>query len=565
MNNIMQSYAFELADSKVSSLVHYLDGELKAGRTSLELLASNPIIRDGSKTEAMDYLKARQSMLEGFDFILIGDTTGYYVTTLDYYGNISDRAYFHQVMNGETVISDPVVSKTTGQPQIVIATPIKNASGQITGILAGTVSLARLSAIVNSEKFGDSGYAFMLDSSGKVIAHPLPEYLMTDRLKNSENPAVMSTVSSMSSGQTGKTTYEENGETYVTAYAPLNTVPWSLGVTAPLDELYLGINLSWAVVIGIAIMGFLFLLLILYRSLQEGEHEFRELLDSINAGVIVYSPDLAVIYANPPVLEIVAAHSTHQNQQFPHQVHWLDSEGQPISEDQFPACRARSELIAVHGFVMGIRNPKDDSVVWFLCDCFPIFQADGALRQLVMTLVNMTERKHLEEELYYYSTTDMLTGAGNRRSGLTILQKMVELFKRQGLNLVVCFFDLNDLKPVNDIYGHAQGDNYIRMVADIVAESIRAADTLVRMGGDEFLIILPQCDLDHAAEVMKRVENRLAAVNQAGQYPFKASISYGLAACQEGSSCSCEELINHADAEMYLRKEAFRQAKKPLI
>lgn len=554
MNRQMDFYVNELAQSKALSLAHFISGDLKACENSIELLATNPIIRDSSSSEGMAYLKERSAQLEEFDMIFIGDTSGDYTTTQDKTGNIADRRYFRQVMEGHVVISNPVISKSTGQPQIVIAAPIIDSSGQVRGILAGTVTLARLTRTVNSEQLGDSGYAFMLDSDGMVIAHPEQEYLMSSRLVDRSDDALRVQISRMLGLETGTGLYVESGQSMIIGFAPLEAVPWSVAVTAPVKELYFDINLIWAVGLGIAIMGLGFILMLMYQALQEGEHEFREMLDGIFAGIVVYSPGMEILYANPTVMQILSELDSAASGLFSGELQWVNARGQDIGTADSPAWRAAASKEALHGEVAGIRENASGNVTWFLIDCVPVFDSENSLRQIIMTMVNITARKQLEEELRYYSTTDLLTGSHNRRSGLDILQKNLQLCWRQGMSLVLCFFDLNDLKSVNDRLGHGEGDNYLRLVSRCVNESIRSADTLVRMGGDEFLVILPECSAENAREVMKRVEEKLETANRSGAYAFKAGISYGLAQCPAGSACSSEDMINLADQDMYRHK-----------
>jgi diguanylate cyclase (GGDEF)-like protein len=115
---------------------------------------------------------------------------------------------------------------------------------------------------------------------------------------------------------------------------------------------------------------------------------------------------------------------------------------------------------------------------------------------------------------------------------------------------------------VNDTYGHAEGDRYITLVSDHIREVIRKSDTPIRLGGDEFLIILPDCDMEEAITVLNRLTERLEEVNQSGQFGFTASISYGFAEYDPQYPPEYEALIALADNEMYKHKLLHKQERK---
>lgn len=99
-----------------------------------------------------------------------------------------------------------------------------------------------------------------------------------------------------------------------------------------------------------------------------------------------------------------------------------------------------------------------------------------------------------------------------------------------GFPLSICFVDINNLKEVNDTLGHAIGDELIVTMTDQILTHIRSTDVICRVGGDEFLIIFPTCDLPDAKHTMDRVQNALAQFNQTSQKPYTLSLSMGFAA-----------------------------------
>lgn len=159
-------------------------------------------------------------------------------------------------------------------------------------------------------------------------------------------------------------------------------------------------------------------------------------------------------------------------------------------------------------------------------------------------------------ELENLATTDVLTGAYNRRMGLALLEKEIHHAKRDKTHCTVCFVDINDLKVVNDTWGHKEGDELIRQVAHTLRSSMRESDILARMGGDEFLVVLNGCNLDNAILAWATLQKRVNGIQELTGKPWKASVSHGFAEFQPESTATVEELIAIADHAMYQNKKA---------
>ncbi len=184
-------------------------------------------------------------------------------------------------------------------------------------------------------------------------------------------------------------------------------------------------------------------------------------------------------------------------------------------------------------------------------------------------VAQLTSLKRAEAELRILASTDSLTGAVNRRVALIILEKQLGLALRNKTPLTVCVADLDHLKRVNDGFGHAAGDSYITSVCQALVKNSRSSDTVGRLGGDEFLVLLPDCDREEAAALMGRVELDIAAA--ASGLPYSPSLSWGLASIEELGPGSCadppvvrrcmDDIIALADRRMYDVKRK-RQARR---
>lgn len=166
-------------------------------------------------------------------------------------------------------------------------------------------------------------------------------------------------------------------------------------------------------------------------------------------------------------------------------------------------------------------------------------------------------RKRRKDEFEYYSEYDEMTGVLNRRAGLEQLEKADQTNRRDGDGLCVCFVDVNALKEVNDVLGHESGDELIKTVVDAIKNNIRQGDFLVRMGGDEFLIVLSRADQEGAEQVWERIKGDIDAVNTTENRRYVVSASHGIAQKIPGESI--DAVIHRADMLMYEEKRIMKK------
>jgi diguanylate cyclase (GGDEF)-like protein len=159
-------------------------------------------------------------------------------------------------------------------------------------------------------------------------------------------------------------------------------------------------------------------------------------------------------------------------------------------------------------------------------------------------------QKTLIEENFQKAIRDPLTQLYNREYLNDIGKKLLEEAKRENLTIAVIFIDINNFKPVNDIFGHEKGDEVLKEVAKELKSSFRSYDVVVRYGGDEFVVLfkVPQEKFnlnDILDSVDKRIRNKLKK--------YKISLSYGIATTKE--SLDLDKLIELADERMYEDKK----------
>ncbi|MEO8437792.1 MAG: diguanylate cyclase [Chloroflexota bacterium] len=162
-------------------------------------------------------------------------------------------------------------------------------------------------------------------------------------------------------------------------------------------------------------------------------------------------------------------------------------------------------------------------------------------------------------ETYDRATIDRLTGVANRQALLASLFSEVERATRYGRPLCVAFVDIDHFKAVNDSYGHAAGDHVLRGVAQTISESLRASDLIGRYGGEEFMLILTETDVEEGAALSEKlrtlVERKRFSIE--GNSELSVTISIGIVG-GSGSQLRMETLVRDADAAMYSAKSLGR-------
>ena len=154
------------------------------------------------------------------------------------------------------------------------------------------------------------------------------------------------------------------------------------------------------------------------------------------------------------------------------------------------------------------------------------------------------------QQLYDSSIRDSLTGLLNRRGAIATIEKSLARHQTSNAMLLV---DVDNLKMINDLRGHATGDAVIALTAEAVRESIRAGDQCARFGGDEFLIFAPSCDVDEATEIANHIMGRLSGQSMplAGA---RFSVSIGIAV-HDGVHADFDRMYRDADAALYQGRE----------
>lgn len=282
-------------------------------------------------------------------------------------------------------------------------------------------------------------------------------------------------------------------------------------------------------------------------ALTENEEKLKMILDS--AGEAIYGIDLNgnCTFCNPSCLKMLGY--KHQDELIGKNMHWLihhsRNDGTPLPMEECNIFKA---------FIKGEGTHVDNEVLWradgtcFEVEYFsyPQFK-NGAITGAVVTFIDITSRKRTEREVIYLSYHDSLTGLYNRRF---FEEELNRLDTERNLPVSIIMGDLNGLKLINDIFGHAAGDMLLKKAAEVMKRCCRADDIIARWGGDEFIILLPDTESSEAEKIAERIKQQFS---QEKINSLSCNISLGYDT-KNNQNDNIDRTVENAENNMYKQK-----------
>jgi diguanylate cyclase (GGDEF)-like protein/PAS domain S-box-containing protein len=188
----------------------------------------------------------------------------------------------------------------------------------------------------------------------------------------------------------------------------------------------------------------------------------------------------------------------------------------------------------------------------------PLQNQDHEIIGVLGVYEDITEQKRNEERIYYLANFDILTGLPNRTQLNDHLQYALSLAKRSNGHLALIFLDLDHFKDINDTLGHSVGDALLIELAKRLSLLLRSEDTVTRLGGDEFILLLPGVNMLGAGQVAQKLLDAIAESYLIEQYDLTLTASIGIALYPEDGA-DLEALSKSADTAMYCAKQEGRQ------
>ena len=193
--------------------------------------------------------------------------------------------------------------------------------------------------------------------------------------------------------------------------------------------------------------------------------------------------------------------------------------------------------------------------------CYLVYQQTMIIRmrnQMADQIQSLAKVQSLTNEVYKLAALDQLTGLYNRRSGEQRLAEEISRAVRHERPLTVLLIDLDGLKQINDRLGHPAGDLVLKGFSERLQKAIRGSDLAVRIGGDEFMVLLPECRADEVKHVLSRLDG-LELEYDGTRIPCR--FSRGWTDYKPGETA--EELMKRADETLYANKRAGKNTEEP--
>jgi diguanylate cyclase (GGDEF)-like protein/PAS domain S-box-containing protein len=190
----------------------------------------------------------------------------------------------------------------------------------------------------------------------------------------------------------------------------------------------------------------------------------------------------------------------------------------------------------------------EDKLSWYAYSYNPVYDDDRQMVGVCLNTEDISERMHISEELVYLGTHDPLTGLYNRSF---FEEEMRRLQAGRHFPVSILIGDLDNLKEVNDRHGHAAGDELLKATAMSIKECFRTDDLIARVGGDEFVVLLPGVAEEESLEALERLNHCMESYNdQHRLLPIR--ISFGISTGEKGTPL--EIVLHQADQRMYTAK-----------
>lgn len=287
----------------------------------------------------------------------------------------------------------------------------------------------------------------------------------------------------------------------------------------------------------------------LRAEMEEMERQYRRIFDTTSAGILVLNGDGRLINANPTLMKMIGrdahAHRASDGLAFLNEVFVHPEQALELVRRSLEQRRVVAQDLELHqgggntGWVHGLIS---------------VHAVGEQIELIEAVLYDITDRKRKESEVRHLAEHDVLTGLKNRHSSERFIENALREAAQNGSSVAVMLIDLDSFKPVNDMLGHAAGDEVLVAVAAQLRGIVRSSSDLAgRLGGDEFVLVVCDPTVD-VAGISRVAEQLLHLIGQPLSLANGSTVALGASigiACYPAAGATCAELIRAADAAMY--------------
>jgi diguanylate cyclase (GGDEF)-like protein/PAS domain S-box-containing protein len=287
---------------------------------------------------------------------------------------------------------------------------------------------------------------------------------------------------------------------------------------------------------------------------------FQSVVTSLDRGIVVIRRDGSIDSINPAAIAILGYGSgrfpgTHSERALDFPV--FDTDGHVLPAAQRPVNITLRTGQSVHGRVLGLRR-HDGHQIWISFTTTLLDAADGDHSPVLMCLADVTAEHLTNQQLRHHAHHDALTGLPNRTRTIALITAALTPSENPRLAALM-FIDIDHLKQVNDSLGHHAGDQVLRACAERLKGVLRSTDTLTRVGGDEFIVLVAApAGAEDLQRLAQRLHDALKEPITIDAIPVTTSASIGVTAIDTPMTDTPADILRRADAAMYQAKASGR-------
>lgn len=518
--------------------------------------------------------------------------------------DFSFREYLRDTMETASPhISDPYISSKTHFPAIMFTAPVFDPRGKIVAVMGGSIDLMNSNILgkLASIQFGETGYVYLYNTDRTIIIHPDKDKFLGHTAPEGINKLLDKSIQGFEgTGETNSLTGVES----LSTFKRLKHTNWILAVNYPLAEAYEPVkkasntflNISAVLIIPTFLFVWYFMKYLTdplesitqqVRTFSTDDNSDRlirvntndetgELADAFNRLIGRLIDQADILRKNEDTLKRFELLSQHARDI----ILFVRLDGRLIEANEAAVQTygyTREELLSLS--IGNLRAPGTESTIdkeikqaaatGILLETihrrkdgstFPVEVSSRSTvicNELVLLSIirDITDRKRAEEIINHLAYHDPLTDLPNRLLFYDRLNLALKQARRNNQSLAIMFLDLDRFKFVNDTMGHPVGDKLLQEVARRLKSCVRASDTLARMGGDEFTLLLQQItDATDAVKIAGKITQSLKQPWYMGNLEFHITTSIGIA-LYPNDGLDAETLMKHADVAMYRAKE----------
>ena len=290
------------------------------------------------------------------------------------------------------------------------------------------------------------------------------------------------------------------------------------------------------------------------NSLAESHHLLKTIIDTAPVRIFWKDKDLSYLGCNPAFARDAGlALPQDMIGKIDFQMNWAEQAERYQADDRQVMDSGASKLSFEE-----TQTTTDGKIIWLRTSKVPLHNQVNETIGILGIYEDITEQKRIEERMHYLANFDPLTGLPNRTQLNDHLKYALSLAKRSNGHLTLMFLDLDHFKDINDTLGHSVGDNVLIELATRIRLVLREEDTATRLGGDEFIVLLPGTDALGAGRAAQKLLDAIASAYQVESYDLILTASIGIALFPEDGE-DLETLSKCADTAMYRAKQEGRQ------